>query len=57
MLVDVIVPNASTKGALKFAELGYKVKELIWRKRDGYIISLSSNPRIEQSSIDCGCEG
>lgn len=32
--------NASTKGALKLAQLGFKVKELIggleWWKRDGY---------------------
>jgi rhodanese-related sulfurtransferase len=32
--------NASTKGALKLAELGFQVKELIggidWWKRDGY---------------------
>jgi len=32
--------NASTKGALKLAELGFEVKELIggldWWKRDGY---------------------
>jgi rhodanese-related sulfurtransferase len=37
---DGIGCNASTKGALKFAELGFQVKELIggidWWKRDGY---------------------
>jgi rhodanese-related sulfurtransferase len=37
---DGIGCNASTKGALKLAELGLKVKELIggieWWKRDGY---------------------
>ena len=37
---DGIGCNASTKGALKLAELGFNVKELIggleWWKRDGY---------------------
>jgi rhodanese-related sulfurtransferase len=37
---DVIGCNESTKGALKLAELGFQVKELIggldWWKRDGY---------------------
>ena len=37
---DGIGCNASTKGALKLAELGFQVKELIggfdWWKRDGY---------------------
>jgi rhodanese-related sulfurtransferase len=37
---DGIGCNASTKGALKLAELGFRVKELIggvdWWKRDGY---------------------
>jgi rhodanese-related sulfurtransferase len=37
---DGIGCNASTKGALKLAELGFEVKELIggldWWKRDGY---------------------
>ncbi|MDE0297133.1 MAG: rhodanese-like domain-containing protein [Candidatus Poribacteria bacterium] len=37
---DGIGCNASTKGALKMAQLGYRVKELIggldWWKRDGY---------------------
>jgi rhodanese-related sulfurtransferase len=37
---DGIGCNASTKGALKMAQLGFKVKELIggldWWKRDGY---------------------
>jgi rhodanese-related sulfurtransferase len=37
---DGIGCNASTKGALKLAELGFDVKELIggieWWKRDGY---------------------
>jgi rhodanese-related sulfurtransferase len=37
---DGIGCNASTKGALKLAELGFEVKELVggidWWKRDGY---------------------
>ena len=37
---DGIGCNASTKGALKLSELGFRVKELIggieWWKRDGY---------------------
>lgn len=37
---DGIGCNASTKGALKLSELGFKVKELLggldWWKRDGY---------------------
>jgi rhodanese-related sulfurtransferase len=37
---DSVGCNASTKGALKLAELGFQVKELIggidWWKRDGY---------------------
>ena len=37
---DGIGCNASTKGALKLAEMGFRVKELIggidWWKRDGY---------------------
>jgi len=39
---DGIGCNASTKGAMKLAELGFQVKELIggidWWKRDGYPI-------------------
>jgi rhodanese-related sulfurtransferase len=42
---DGIGCNASTKGALKLAELGFQVKELIggidWWKRDGYAVESS----------------
>jgi rhodanese-related sulfurtransferase len=42
---DGIGCNASTKGALKLAELGFQVKELIggieWWKRDGYATECS----------------
>jgi rhodanese-related sulfurtransferase len=43
---DGIGCNASTKGALKLAELGFQVKELIggidWWKRDGYATESAS---------------
>lgn len=57
---DGIGCNASTKGALKLAELGYKVKELIggidWWKRDLYPVeSLLSSQ--DECRISCGCEG
>lgn len=43
---DGIGCNASTKGALKLAELGFQVKELIggieWWKRDGYPVTSAS---------------
>jgi rhodanese-related sulfurtransferase len=42
---DGIGCNGSTKGALKLAELGFRVKELIggidWWKRDGYLTESS----------------
>ena len=49
--------NASTKGALKLAQYGFKVKELIggidWWKRDGYQTKgIKSQPGKE---IVCGC--
>lgn len=55
---DGIGCNASTKGALKLAQLGYKVKELIggmdWWKRDGYTTTTSKSL---SSDYACGCEG
>jgi rhodanese-related sulfurtransferase len=49
--------NASTKGALNLASLGFQVKELIggldWWKRDGYPIEASASPCDDKSS--CGC--
>jgi rhodanese-related sulfurtransferase len=54
---DGIGCNASTKGALNMAKLGFKVKELIggldWWKRDGY-----TTEGINENSgknINCGC--
>lgn len=48
---DGIGCNASTKGALKLAELGFQVKELIggidWWKRDGY--------STEAALVSIGC--
>lgn len=57
---DGIGCNASTKGALKLAELGYRVKELIggldWWKRDGYTTASAAAENISVTA-DCGCDG
>ena len=54
---DGIGCNASTKGALKMAELGFNVKELLggldWWHRDGYQTS-GINARVG-TEILCGC--
>jgi rhodanese-related sulfurtransferase len=51
---DGIGCNASTKGALKLAEYGFNVKELLggieWWKRDGYN---TEGTNVQQNS--CGC--
>lgn len=55
---DGIGCNASTKGALAMAKLGFKVKELMggldWWQRDGHPIAsgIASDP---ESSASCGC--
>ena len=53
---DGIGCNASTKGALNLARLGFRVKELIggldWWKRDGHPTSIGSH----DSLIECGCD-
>jgi rhodanese-related sulfurtransferase len=54
---DGIGCNASTKGALKLAQLGFKVKELQggldWWKRDGYT---TEGLRAQKGGADsCGC--
>lgn len=53
---DGIGCNASTKGALNMAKLGFRVKELIggldWWKRDGHSTAVASVDR----STSCGCE-
>ena len=45
---DGIGCNASTKGAYKLAQLGFRVKELLggldWWRRDGHPVSVSSEP-------------
>jgi rhodanese-related sulfurtransferase len=54
---DGIGCNASTKGALKMAKLGFRVKELIggvdWWKRDGHKTEGGSAVAKEGT---CGCE-
>lgn len=54
---DGIGCNASTKGALKMAKLGFAVKELLggleWWKRDGYATEGSEGR--EGKVMSCGC--
>ena len=54
---DGIGCNASTKGALKMTQLGFRVKELLggldWWKRDGYPTEGTSAG--EASTVSCGC--
>ena len=53
---DGIGCNASTKGALNMAKLGFRVKELIggldWWKRDGHKTECAAGA----TSASCGCE-
>ncbi|MEO7427335.1 MAG: rhodanese-like domain-containing protein [Fibrobacteria bacterium] len=53
---DGIGCNASTKGALNMAKLGFQVKELIggldWWKRDGHPIH---GEKAESVIPECGC--
>ncbi len=55
---DGIGCNASTKGALNMARLGFKVKELMggldWWKRDGYPTSGEQGSQ-GNSEMLCGC--
>lgn len=55
---DGIGCNASTKGALAMAKLGFKVKELMggldWWKRDGHATTLSV--LSENDNLQCGCD-
>ena len=52
---DGIGCNASTKGALRMAELGFRVKELIggmdWWKRDGYPVETSAEALVQPQVI------
>jgi len=54
---DGIGCNASTKGALNMASLGFEVKELLggldWWKRDGY--STEGSAGREGRKVVCGC--
>jgi rhodanese-related sulfurtransferase len=54
---DGIGCNASTKGALNMAKLGFKVKELIggleWWKRDGY--ETEGTKATSGEKIQCAC--
>lgn len=54
---DGIGCNASTKGALNMAKLGFKVKELLggldWWVRDGYETN-GENPDLPKDIL-CGC--
>ena len=54
---DGIGCNASTKGALKMAQLGFRVKELLggldWWKRDGY--ATEGTGGREGKAPTCGC--
>jgi rhodanese-related sulfurtransferase len=55
---DGIGCNASTKGALNLAKLGFQVKELIggldWWKRDGY--STEGDAASPDVNAACGCD-
>jgi rhodanese-related sulfurtransferase len=57
---DGIGCNASTKSALRLAQLGYKVKELMggldWWKRDQHATSRGKSEDT-QPTIACGCDG
>jgi rhodanese-related sulfurtransferase len=52
---DGIGCNASTKGALRMAELGFRVKELIggpdWWKRDGHAVETSHEALIQPQVV------
>lgn len=55
---DGIGCNASTKGAIKMAKLGFKVKELMggldWWKRDGY--STEGKAGVKRNAdVHCAC--
>ncbi len=56
---DGIGCNASTKGALNMARLGFQVKELIggldWWKRDGHATE-GTAATAKAAAPDCGCD-
>lgn len=53
---DGIGCNASTKGALNMAHLGFRVKELVggldWWKREGYSVHAGQK---SEHAVSCGC--
>ena len=57
---DGIGCNASTKGALKLAQLGFKVKEMLggldWWRRDGHPVAAGLEPgSLQEMAVRCGC--
>ncbi len=56
---DGIGCNASTKGALQMAKLGFRVKELIggidWWKRDGHPTTTAKSKTGTAVGFSCGC--
>ena len=56
---DGIGCNASTKGALNMARLGFRVKELMggiaWWKRDGYPTE-GTQACAAEGALECGCD-
>ena len=54
---DGIGCNASTKGALNLAKLGFRVKELMggldWWKKDGYKTEGEKNQKSKKIECDC----
>ena len=57
---DGIGCNASTKGALKLAQLGFRVKEMLggldWWRRDGHPVATGLEPgSLQEMAVRCGC--
>ena len=56
---DGIGCNASTKGAMKLAALGFRVKEMLggldWWIRDGLSVETGDAEPLEAAVIRCGC--
>lgn len=53
--------NASTKGALNMARLGFRVKELIggieWWKKDGYpVVTVKEQKEDKEYNVGCDCD-
>lgn len=57
---DGIGCNASTKGALRLSQLGFRAKELLggldWWRRDGYeVVQGAENGAAQTAGVRCGC--